>query len=186
MAIQTCYFDIETSNLNADFGVILCACIKGDGKPVVTLRGDRLVPGWSAKRSDDGPLVAAIAKELSKYDLWVAHNGQKFDIPFINTRLMASGQLPLARPKVLIDPVWVARNNLRMSYNSLDKLSSVLGVNSKTEVDPAIWLRATLDGDKKAMNYIVEHCVQDVITLDKVVDKLKHLCSAFNNWGSSR
>lgn len=186
MAIQACYFDIETSNLNADFGVVLCACIKPDGKPVITLRGDRIIKGWGDKRSDDGPLVIAIAEELSKYDLWVAHNGSKFDIPFLNTRLIAARVRPLQKPKVLIDPVWIARNNLRMSYNSLEKLAQVLGVNTKTEVDPAMWLQATLDGDKRAMNYIVEHCVQDVITLDKVVDKMKHLCSAFNNWGSSR
>lgn len=186
MAIKACVFDIETSHLQADFGIVLCACIKADGEKVITFRGDKLIPGWSKKRSDDGPLVQAVALELDKYDVWVAHNGRRFDIPFLNTRLIKAGYKPLRTPKVLIDPVELARNKLRMSYNSLEKLAQHLGCNSKTDVDPNQWLRAILDGDTKAMNYIVEHCREDVVTLEFVVDKVKELSSGYNHWGSGR
>lgn len=186
MAITSCVFDIETSHLQADFGIVLCACIKPAEKKIITFRGDELIPNWTSKRSDDGPLVKAIADELDKYDGWVAHNGRRFDVPFLNTRLLKAGHKPLRSPKFLIDPVELARNKLKMSYNSLEKLAQHLGCNSKTDVDPSVWLRAVLDGDKKALQYIVKHCQEDVITLEYVVEKLKELSTGYNNWGSSR
>lgn len=186
MAIKACVFDIETSHLQADFGIVLCACVKGDGEKVTSFRGDTLIPGWKTKRSDDSILVKAIAEKLDEYDVWVAHNGRRFDIPFLNTRLIKAGLKPLRTPKVLIDPVELARNKLRMSYNSLEKLAQHLGCNSKTDVDPSQWLRAILDGDKKAMDYIVSHCREDVVTLEFVVDKVKELSSGYNHWGSGR
>jgi hypothetical protein len=76
--------------------------------------------------------------------------------------------MPPLPGKKLIDPVLLARNKLRMSFNSLDKVAEHLGVNSKTEVRLEMWLRAALDGDRRAMSYIVEHCVQDVLVLEKV------------------
>lgn len=159
MAIKSCCFDIETTNLQADYGVVLCACVKPDGKPPITFRGDKMVPGWKQKRSNDAPLVQALAEELSKYEIWVAYNGARFDIPFLNTRLMKNGMMPLPVPKSLIDPVLLARNKLKLSYNSLEKLAQHLGCSSKTDVDSQMWIEAALDGSVKAMNYIVKHCV---------------------------
>ena len=72
--------------------------------------------------------------------------------------MLAHGMEPLPTKK-LIDPVLLARNKLRMSFNSLNQVANHLGVNSKTEVEPRQWLAAALDGSKKAMRYIVEHCV---------------------------
>lgn len=186
MAIKACCFDIETTHLCADFGIVLCACVKPDGGDTITFRGDKLIPGWKSKRSNDALLVAKVAEELSKYEIWVAHNGKRFDMPFLNTRLLRAGLKPLINPKVLVDPVELARNKLRMTYNSLEKLATHLGVNSKTDVDPAMWLAATLDGDVTALDYIVDHCQQDVVVLEHVTDKLKDLSSGFNGWGSGR
>lgn len=35
-------FDLETTNLNGNFGIILCGCIKPFDKSVVTFRADKL------------------------------------------------------------------------------------------------------------------------------------------------
>ena len=64
------------------------------------------------------------------------------------------------------------------------KVAEHLGVNSKTEVRPEMWLRAALDGDRRAMSYIVEHCVQDVLVLEKVIGALKVYSGAYNTYGS--
>src|SRR5436309_1126021 len=40
-------------------------------------------------------------------------------------------------------------------------------------LEPQQWLAAALDGSRKAMRYIVDHCVQDVLVLEKVVGALK-------------
>ena len=73
-----------------------------------------------------------------------------------------------------------------MSGNSLDKLASFIDANSRTPVRGDAWLRAALDGCRKSMNYIVEHCIEDVNTLDSIVDMVKPYSTAFNAWGSGR
>jgi uncharacterized protein YprB with RNaseH-like and TPR domain len=181
--ISSCVFDLETTNLSADFGVILCGVVKGAGERHKTFRADELNPKWASKRSDDREVLTAIIAELSGYDIWVAHNGAKFDVPFLRTRLLAWGLEPLPSKK-LVDPVLLARNKLRMSFNSLSQVANHLQVNSKTDVQPQQWIAAALDGDKKAMSYIVEHCVQDVYVLEKVIGELKHYSSTYNTYGS--
>lgn len=181
--VSCCCFDLETTNLAADFGVVLCGVVKpAHGKPRV-FRGDEINKNWRTMRSNDASLVAAIVEELSRYDIWVAHNGARFDVPFLRTRLLRWGLDPLPAKK-LIDPVFLARNKLRMSFNSLAQVANHLGVNSKTEVRPEMWLAASLDGSPKAMDYIVKHCVADVYTLEKVVGALKVYSTAYNAWGS--
>ena len=181
--ISCCCFDLETTSLNADFGVILCGVIKPAQGKAKVFRADRLNTKWQSIRSNDKDVVAAIVKELIEYDIWIAHNGNRFDVPFLRTRLAKWGLESLPAKK-LIDPVFLARNKLKMSYNSLESLAKFLGVNSKTEVSGDQWLQAALDGSTKAMNYIVEHCIQDVLVLEKVVRSLKAYSTNYNAWGS--
>src|SRR5262249_49678530 len=131
--ISCCCFDIETTSLNADFGIVLCAVVKPSvGRPKV-FRADRLNSKWKTHRSNDSAVIGAIVDELSEYDIWIAHNGNRFDVPFLRTRL-AKWNLEALPSRKLIDPVFLARNKLKMSYNSLESLAKFLGVNSKTEV----------------------------------------------------
>lgn len=181
--ISCCCFDLETSNLSADFGVLLCAVIKPANGAAKVFRADELNPRWKTKRSDDSRTVAAVTKELEKYDIWVAHNGQRFDVPYLRTRLMAWGLPPLPLRK-LIDPVLLARNKLRLSYNSLAQVANHLGCNSKTQVSPHHWIKASMDGDSGSMDYIVNHCKRDVLVLEQVVNALKNYSTSFNTYGS--
>lgn len=183
LQITCAAFDLETTHLNADFGVLLCAVVKPSGGEPIVFRADKLNKRWRTNRSDDSAIIKATVEELSKWDIWIAHNGAKFDVPWLRTRLAKHGLPPLPSKK-LLDPVQLARNKLKMSYNSLDKLATFLGVNSKTEVEPDHWLRASLDGDKEAMDYVVQHCVEDVLTLEKIVGVLKEYSSNLNTWGS--
>lgn len=151
--VSCCCFDLETTNLSADFGVVLCGVIKPAHGRCKVFRADRLNPNWPRGRSNDSAVIKAIIAELDLYDIWVAHNGAKFDVPFLRTRLLKHGLPPLPGKK-LIDPVLLARNKLKMSWNGLDKIAEHLGVNTKTEVCPDMWLKAALDGSRKAMSYI--------------------------------
>lgn len=185
--IKIATFDIETTHLAADFGIILCAVIKAHEKSAkaIVLRADELNPDWDKRRSNDKAIVHQLRRELEQFDVLVAHNGLRFDLPFLRTRLARWNLAPLRDIK-LIDPCRISRNKLRMSYNSLDKIGAFLGVNSKTPVSGELWVKAALDGDRRAMNYIVEHCVEDVETLTNIVDAVKPYSTAFDSWGSGR
>jgi len=162
---------------------VLCGVIKPtDGEPMV-FRGDELNRKWKTKRSDDSAVVKAIIEELGRWDLLAAHNGLKFDLPFLRTRAARWDLPPFSSPK-LIDPVLIARRNLKMSYNGLERLADFLGCNTKTPVEGAKWMRASLDGDTEAMDEIVAHCVQDVLMLEKIVQAVKGYCRCFDNKGS--
>jgi hypothetical protein len=153
-----------------------------NGRPKV-FRADSLNPTWSACRSNDRHVTEAIVAELDGFDIWVAHNGAKFDVLFLRTRLLARALAPLPTKK-LIDPVLLARNKLRMSFNSLWQVANHLGCNSKTEVEPRQWVAAALDGSRRAMSYIVKHCVQDVLVPEKVIGALKAYSGTYNTYGS--
>lgn len=187
MALSTVCFDLETFNLDANFGIIFCGVIKEKDKEPLVFRFDKIDPkAWKTNRSNDKAVVLAIANELAKHSTWCAHNLTKFDYPYLQTRLLKHDLPTLPNPKALIDPLQLARNKLRMSYNSLEQLASLLGTNSKTPVDPQVWCRAAFDGCTKSMDTIVHHCVEDTFTLERVVDKVYHLSSGFNSWGSGR
>lgn len=186
MSISSVCFDIETFNLNADFGIVLCAVVKQEGKEPIIFQGNEYNKKWKTNRSDDSKLVRAISKELAKHPIWVAHNGLNFDIAYLNTRLIKSNLPPLPAPKVVFDTVKIARAKLRMSFNGLAQIANLLGCNTKTDMDTEVWTRAAYDGDIGALNLIVDHCVQDCITLEKVADKLKDLTTSFNHYGSGR
>lgn len=181
---SSCVFDLETTNLNADFGVVLCGVIlpSGPGAKPIVFRADKY-PTWKTNRSNDAELVKDIVKELDCYDIWCGHNASRFDVPFLRTRLLRHKLPPLPTRK-LVDPVLLARNKLRMSFNSLAQVANLLGINSKTELKPEMWLAASLDGCTKSIGYIVDHCVQDCVTLDKVVGALKHYSTTLNSYGS--
>jgi hypothetical protein len=51
-------------------------------------------------------------------------------------------------------------------------------------VEPRQSLAAALDGSRRAMRYIVEHCVQDVLVLEKVIGALKAYSGTYNTNGS--
>ncbi len=139
---------------------------------------EQLVP-----RFDDRHVTAAIVAELDKFDIRVAHNGAKFDVPFLRTCLLAHAMPPLPTRK-LIDPVLLARNKLRMNFNSLNAVANHLRANSKTDVEPQQWPAAALDGNRRAMSYIVKHYVQDVLVLEKVIGALKAYSGTYNTSGS--
>lgn len=158
-----CMFDIETTNLDADIGEMLCACIKPLGKPVKTFIVDT--------RNGDGSLAASLRNELAAYDYIVSWYGTRFDMPYLTTRLLAAEEDPLGYARH-IDLYYTARFKLKLHSNRLAAVGEFMfGKTQKTRVIGPIWLRA-IRGDKEAMDYIVKHCRKDVRELEQVFCQL--------------
>jgi len=184
-ALKLASLDLETSDLSANYGVILCAVVKPEDEEPVVIRGDDF-PTWAHERSSDRFLCTYLSNELQQYQGLVIHNGKDFDLKYLNTRLVIAGMPPVP-PKFLVDTCRLARNKLRLNSNRLDQLISSLGLdNLKTPVDSNIWLKATLDGDREAMDYIVEHCIRDTVMLEQVWYRISCLVTQLNQWGSDR
>ena len=185
--IKICVVDIETTALNAGFGRILCAVVKSYDPPGTKIfRGDEY-PSWKAgRRSDDFEITAEIMAFLEEQDVLIAHNGVGFDLRFIRTRALAHG-LPALNPMKIIDPVLSARRNLSLPSNRLEAIQMHINTSAqKTPLSPAIWARAAMDGDKEAMDLIVEHCVADVDVLEEVAWALRGYIRVIDTLGSFR
>lgn len=186
--ISTLVLDIETTDLSADRGVILCACYESSNKPgvVETLRNDEInARDWNRGiRGNDKELVKRLRKLIHSHDVIVAHNGHKFDLPFIRTRGLRWKLKPLKEPKT-VDPLQIAWRKFRLRSNSLGAISSYLGIRDrKTPLDLAVWARAMLNGDRKAMDLIVKHCVADIKVLSGVLPHVKPFIKVFDDRGS--
>lgn len=172
-------FDIEASNLNADFGIVLTFGFKfvGRGKPTVLNILDY--------RTSDGDLIKAEKKLLKDVtaalldsDCWLSHFGSTglYDLNFINSRLIYHNLpvLPTAtHPQ--IDTWKIAKKYLKLRNNRLITISEFLGTeDEKDAIKPEAWLRA-LGGNRAAMDVIVEHNRRDVLVLEEVYNRIKPL-----------
>lgn len=185
--MKTAIFDLETFSLNADTGILLCAVIKeyGHEKPARIIRADSF-PEWRKDRSNVRPIVESVLEALKGFDIFVAHNGQNFDKAML-TSWALKFDLPVAlRFAKFIDPVLLCRRHLRLSRNSLASLLQFLDIDeTKTPIKWESWMKAALNGDKKHLDYIVEHCVVDVAALEKAYEKTKRLVKGIDEKGSS-
>lgn len=169
-------WDIEASNLSADFGIVLCVGFKevGKGKPEVldildyTPKDGDLIKG-------EKKLLAEVSEKLLDSDCWLTHFGTYYDINFVNSRLLYHNLPVLPAGFAHIDTWKTAKARLRLRNNRLATISEFIGTeDEKNAIKPEQWLRA-LGGHRRSMDYIIEHCRRDVLVLEQVYERLRPL-----------
>lgn len=170
-------FDLETTHLKGNMGFILVAVAKEFGSDETHYwRIDQLEGYGKTPESyvDDSQIVEELIEYLSDADAIVAHYGDRFDRPYLNTRALAHGLPPLP-PLNIIDPWKIARKNLALTSNRMGTIADVLGCEfQKTQLPWSAWRMAHF-GDKKAMDQLTEYCINDVLTLEGVYEGLRPL-----------
>jgi len=163
------FFDLECSNLAADFGIILCYCIKEFGTKKIY---NRTITKKELATCMDENVVRSCIKDLSKFDKIVTYYGTGFDFPFIRTRATALGvPFPEFGQIYHRDIYYIIRHRFRLSRNRLDNACrTLLGKTKKTYLEPKYWIKA-LQGDKKSLEYILDHCKRDVEDLEDLYNK---------------
>lgn len=165
------FFDLETTNLRADFGYLLAIGYKfaGDKKSTVLQiehKGDPIKFRQAEKK-----LLQDFLRVYMQADMIVTYNGKRFDVPYLNAKYLEYnlGILPnLAH----VDHYWTVKNNLGISRKSLQNASYYLSLsNEKTPVEGRVWVDAMM-GDRKALKYIVDHCRADVDLLEELHEKI--------------
>lgn len=166
-------WDIEATDLGANFGRLLCCSFVDLGSDKVeTYRRDRR-PWKSREPADDRKLAVAIRDRLEQADIVVGWNSILYDQPFVNARLTAYGERPLRLTKengtVHLDLMYYAGGqSMRLPGRRLDTVAKFLHAdNEKTPLTPEVWAKAA-EGDKHALADVVEHCENDVLVLRDV------------------
>lgn len=177
--LRMLFFDIETAPLLAHVwsakthfigahqfqhdSFLLCWAAKwGDGRKV----HDDVLTAEEARAQDDRRVIVSLALLLREADIVVAHNGDRFDVPMLNNRLLALGEEPLG-PVKTIDTLKLAKSSFRLASNKLDYLAQHLGVGSKIKADFDLWLDC-YHGNVKALKQMVRYNRQDVRVLESV------------------
>lgn len=168
--MKIAFFDLEATNLDADFGRILCACIRDlETKETTTYRCDSYNT-FKKEPWNDSKLCIDIRDHLHKYDIIVTWYGKMYDVKYLQARLLINRESELRKIKH-IDLYFQARNKLKVASGRLEKVSLLLGIKGKTPLHPEVWVRATA-GDHKSLDYVVDHCQKDVSVLHAVYNKL--------------
>ena len=180
LRMRTVILDIESTSLRADTGFLLCVGLKEVGRPPRIL-GLRDFPAQD--RDDvltiDSALVKAVKHEIETYDYVLGWNSILFDVPFLNDRLLFSGQLPIQR-MFHTDLMYLARlGKSTMTSSRLDWVARKLNLPvTKTALDINTWKRAEAEamlGFTRADNYrkIVEHNRRDLLVTERVYQAMK-------------
>lgn len=186
--ISTLILDLETTDLDADRAVILCASYESSHEPgkVRTIRQDKTNPQWKKGiRGDDKELVKQTTALVRSHDVIVAHNGSRFDIPMLRTRALRWHLTPLKDVK-LVDPCSIAWRKFKLRSNSLGRIADFVGIkDKKTPLDMSIWMEVMLNGDAAGMQKIVEHCEADIRVLSGILAFVKPYIKVLDDRGSA-
>lgn len=153
---------------------IICAAWKWQGEKQV-----HHVSISPAHPIDDRKVVETLHKVISSADAIVHHNGDKFDIRWLRTRIAYHGLSPLP-PLIQIDTKKIAKAAFYFNSNKLSYLAQFLGIGAKIKTEFGLWKQCLL-GDKVALAKMVRYNKRDVRLLEKVYDVLvPHIPSRLN------
>jgi predicted PolB exonuclease-like 3'-5' exonuclease len=186
------YFDLEcsanvglfwTSGFKLNIGTeniikeraIICICYKWeDDKDVYYLQ-------WDSKQ-DDKKLLQDFIKVANEADELVGHNGDKFDLSWIRTRCLFH-RIEMFPTYNTIDTLKIARSKFRFNSNRLDYIGKYLGLGQKNHTNFDLWKDIMLKNCKKAMNTMIDYCIQDVVLLEAVHKELNNHIPAKTHYG---
>ena len=172
-------FDLETSDLSANRGHIICAAAKWVGeKMVYTWRIDEGDGYGKTPKSyfNDKHIVAGLIPLLEEADAVIAYYGTGFDVPYVNTRAFINKLKPPV-PFTVIDPWKTARSRLKLARNDMGSVAAALGAPAKTHLPWADWQLARY-GDSKSIDKLLKYNVNDIRVLEEVYLELRPLIAA--------
>jgi len=169
------YLDIETSNLDANYGIIITYAIL-DGETSEISQGIIDIKDVRAGIFDKN-LCKQLIKDLLKYDLIKGYWSTGFDIPYIRSRCLKWNlDFPVYKTIQHKDIYYMVKRLLKLHRNSLEVATKFLRIPGKNHVHGDKWMVALMcDGEKqeKALQYILDHNIKDVIITKKLDKKLE-------------
>lgn len=144
-------------------GNIICVCYKwGHEKKVHSIE-------WN--KNGDKQLLEELVPVMLEADEIIAQNGDRFDIPYINTRILAN-ELPCGPIWKTVDTLVIARRRFKFPSNRLDALGHFLLGEGKIHTEFGMWVDIKEDDCPVAMRKMVKYCKKDVVLLQKVYEAM--------------
>lgn len=148
-------------------GRIICIAYKWEGSSKV----EHLQ--WDAKQNDKKMLKDFI-KVAQKADCIVGHNGKKFDVREINSRIAYHGLAPL--PVVALEDTLIqCKAKFRLPSFKLSYLVEYFKVGHKLSTTGGLklWMRVWKNNDQEALAEMVRYCKNDVKVLAALRERIR-------------
>lgn len=164
-------FDIESTNLDADFGYCICFAYKELGQPpkVITIADYEL---HKTEPWNDRELLKDVVEIIKTADVVVSYYGKGFDWGFLNARLFAHGLEPL--PEVPhVDLYWTAKRVLKISSRSMANVSEQLQLKERKMYIPRkTWVMAQ-GGHLPSIKELGKRCKSDTAVLEMAYMRMR-------------
>lgn len=133
-------------------------------------------------RMGEKEMLKEFIKILGDSDEAVAHNGDRFDLPFLRTRCIANGVLMFPGYRTL-DTLKKSRSGFRFASNKLDYLGKFFGVGGKDD-NPGfeMWEEVTENNNTEMLEKMIRYCERDVVLLEDVCFILSPFVTHNNNF----
>ena len=159
-------YDTNVIDFKSDWYVLSFA-YKWAGDSEVTAVGLVDFPRYDRDRENDKQLIKKLWRLLDEADVVIGHNGDRFDLPKINTRFLTHGLQP-PTPYRTVDTLKIARNNFAFDSNKLDDLGRYLGIGRKLPHTGFHLWKGCMSGDRESWATMLKYNSHDVELLEKV------------------
>jgi len=128
--------------------------------------------GKEAIAQDDKRILKGIWELLNEADMTIAHNGDRFDTPRLNTRFIINRMHP-PLPYQTIDTLKTIKRQFAFTSNKLDFVNKVLNLERKQKHEGfPMWSKCYI-GDEKALKEMEGYNIKDVRILEDTYLRLR-------------
>lgn len=128
--------------------------------------------GYDRHTESDKALAKDLWKLLDEADIVIAQNGDKFDIPKINTRFLIHGLQP-PTPYKTVDTLKIARKVFAFDSNKLDDLGHYLNIGRKLPHTGFHLWKGCMSGDPESWKTMKEYNAHDIELLEQLYYKVR-------------
>jgi uncharacterized protein YprB with RNaseH-like and TPR domain len=165
------FFDIESTGFQGDFSIMLCYSIKDSESDKIY---SDCVTAKDLKGDLDKRILINCIRDMKIFDRIVGFYSSKFDLPFCRTRAVYWNlNFPKYSELLHTDVYYIIRHKFKLSRNRQQTAHNILVGNEtrKTHFGRDAWIKS-MTGDKKSLDYILDHNKKDVLDLEELYYKV--------------
>lgn len=137
------------------------------GEKEVHVKSIASFKGYKKNPYSNLELMKMFHKEISKADIVIGYNGDKFDIRMINTEFIRHNMKPTP-PYKTVDPLKVNRAKFSFNSNKMDAIAQELGLPRKLKHEGFPLWEKCYYGDMKAWKRMMAYNRQDIPVLKAI------------------
>jgi len=174
------FFDIESEDLSAEYGIIFCYCIRDSltGKFYEDHTTLDDIRKYSSKNREKQPredyrVVKNLIRDFRNFSRLVGHYSSRYDLPFIRSRACINNLDFMPFGSIYQSDTWdILRRKFKFRRNTLENSHlQLFGFSRKDRLSLSI-KHGCLRGERWAIRLTRSHCRKDVLDTEEVYNKI--------------